>query len=150
MAVVRTGGAFGAEIVVDGLGAVRNALYDIDPALRRRFDRDLKKAIDTVAQTAAREVDSRTGDTAAGYKVTRRGDTFKITNKTLGALILEFWNAPRCPQGEHLIATLNEKYGSPGRVLWGSWDAMNGWVLDQVRDIVDDAEFEIQKQLDAA
>lgn len=149
MAVVRTGGAFGAEIVIEGLDADRNALEDLEPALRRKLDRDLLTALKSVSQTAATEVDSRTGETAKGYRVKRRGNAFRIENRTRGAAILEFAAVPHCPQGQSLVNTLNEKYGAPGRILWGAWDAMEPYVLDKVRGIVEDAEFEIERRMAA-
>ena len=147
MAVVRTGGTFGAEITIDGLDAVRNGLDEVAPKVRRQLDRDLRKVTSVVAQTAAREVDTRSpsSGTAAGYKVTRRGSLFRIANRTRGAAILEFAAIPHCAQGATLVATLNEKYGKPGRILWGAWDATSPWVVDRVRQIVDDAEFELER-----
>lgn len=149
MAVVHTGGAFGAEVVIEGLESVRTALNDVDPKLRKRLDRDLKRAIDVTRETASREVDSQTGETAAGYKVTRREETFRITNTTLGAEILENWRTPHSLQGEHLVATLNEKYGAEGhgRILWDAWMTTRDYVEDQIRRIVEAVEFEIQKEL---
>jgi hypothetical protein len=143
-------GAFGAEIVIDGLDAVLNGLEEVDPKLKRRLNRDLKSAVDTVAQTASRQVDTRSpsSGTADGYKVQRRGSSFKIANRTRGAMILEFAAVPHCPQGASLVNTLNEKYGAPGRILWDAWDTLEGWVTDKVADIVRDAESELDRLLD--
>jgi hypothetical protein len=143
-----TSGAFGAEVVIHGLDAVRNALEEIGPEVRRAFDRELRQAVTTVARTAATQIDSRTGATAAGYQVKRRGSAYRIANRTRGAAILEFAGKVNpqgtCPQGASLIRTLDEKYGRPGRVLWESWDTMQPWVIDRVRQIVDDAELTIE------
>lgn len=149
MAVVYTGGAGGAEVTIDGLEAVMNALEEIDPKLRRKLQRDLRAAIDITRETASREVDSVTGETAGAYKVTRRGETFRITNTTLGAEILENWREPHSLQGEHLIATLDEKYGSEGhgRILWDAWMTTRDYVEDRIKRIVEDVEFEIEKAL---
>jgi hypothetical protein len=132
-----TSGAFGAEVVIHGLDAVRNALEEIGPEVRRAFDRELRQAVTTVARA-----------TAAGYQVKRRGSAYRIANRTRGAAILEFAGKVNpqgtCPQGASLIRTLDEKYGRPGRVLWESWDTMQPWVIDRVRQIVDDAELTIE------
>lgn len=149
MARIRTDGAFGAELTIDGLEATRNGLDELEPSLRRKLDRDLKSTVGTVAEAASREVDTRSpsSGTAAGYRVERRRSGFRIVNKTRGAAILEFAAIPHCPQGAALIGTLNEKYGRPGRIMWGSWDALEPYVLDRVRQIVEDAEFELERRL---
>ncbi len=141
---VETSGAFGAEITVENLDEVRDALERVEPALRRALDRDLREAVRTVAGAAARKVHSRSGATAAGYKVSRRAGGWRIANRTRGAAILEFAAVPHSVQGAHLIATLEEQYGSPGRILWDSWDALAPWVEDRVRDLVDDACAELE------
>jgi hypothetical protein len=143
-------GAFGAEIVVQGLDSVLNGFDEVDPKLKRRLNRDLKSPVDTVAQTASRQVETRSpsSGTAEGYKVQRRGSSFKIVNRTRGAMILEFAAVPHCPQGVSLVNTLNEKYGAPGRILWDAWDTMEGWVTDRVASIVRDAESELDRLLD--
>mgnify|MGYP000889122399 CR=1 FL=1 len=138
-------GALGAEIVVYGLEAVRNGLEAVDPKLRRNLDRELKTAVGTVAGAAARKVRSRTGATAAGYKVQMRSGRYKVVNKTRGGAILEFAAVPHCPQGATLVGTLNEEYGKPGRLLWDAWDTMEPYVTDTVRRIVDEASDELER-----
>ena len=140
-------GRYGAEIVVHGLEAVRRGLEEMDVKLRRELDRELKKAVGTVAGVAARQVRTRSpsSGTAAGYKVTARSGRYKIVNKTRGAAILEFAAIPKCPQGASLVGTLNEVYGRPGRLLWDAWDTMEPYVVDTVRRIVDEASDELER-----
>ena len=145
MPTIDTSGRFGAEVVIEGLDAVLNGLEEVDPKLRKKLDRDLRSVVDTVAETARRQVDSRTEETAKGYKVTHRAGVYKITNRTHSAAILEHAAIGHTPQGESLVATLNEKYGRPGRILWESWDIMAPWVTDRVRSIVEAAEFELER-----
>lgn len=140
---VDTSGTYGFEVVVDGLEAVRNGLESVDPKIRRKLDSELKKAVGMVAGAAARQVDSRTGATASGYKVTARQGRYKVKNTTRGGAILEFAAIPHCPQGASLVGTLNEKYGAPGRLLWDSWDTMKPYVLDRVARLVDEARDEL-------
>jgi hypothetical protein len=143
---IDTSGRFGAEVVIDGLEPVLNGLEEIDPKLRRGLNREIKQAVDTVAQAAGRQIDSRSGETAAGYKVRRRGNSFRVVNSTRGAAILEFAAVPKCPQGVSLVNTLNEKYGKPGRILWDSWDTMAPFVTDRLRQLVDDAAIELERR----
>jgi len=140
-------GILGYEVVVDGLDVVRNALETTSPKVRRKLDAQMKETVATVAGAAARQVDSRTGTTAAGYKVSRREDRYKIQNRTRGAAILEFAAIPHCPQGASLVGTLSEKYGQPGRILWDSWDAMAPFVVDRITQLVEDARLELDQAL---
>ncbi len=149
MTVVYTSGLFGAEITVEGLEAAIAALDKIDPKLVHKLHSDLRRPIEEVRDKAAAKVDSQTGETAAGYKVTRRGETFKITNRVLGAVILENWRQPKSLQGEHLIATLNAKYGADGhgRILWDTWTESRDEVERELERIVADVEDEIQREV---
>ena len=142
-----TSGRDGFKVTIDGLEAVRNGLESVDPKIRRKLDSELKKAVGMVAGAAARQVDSRTGATASGYKVTARQGRYKVKNTTRGGAILEFAAIPHCPQGASLVGTLSEKYGQPGRILWDSWDAMAPFVVDRITQLVEDARLELDQAL---
>ena len=139
-----TTGASGAAIVIDGLDAVYDACDAVGPELRRRLDRDVGEAVARVARAAAARVDSRTGRTAAGYRVSRRRGVWRVVNRELGATILEFAQTPRCRRGETLIRTLDAKYGPPGRILWHSWERLGPSVAEDVQRIIRDAEMRIE------
>jgi len=138
-----TSGRDGFKVTIDGLEAVRNGLESVDHKLRVKLDRELKTAIGVVAGASARKVDSRTGATAAGYKVSARDGRYRVQNKTVGAAMLESAAIPKVPQGATLIATLNEKYGKPDRILWASWVLTRPYVLDRITQIVDEARDEL-------
>jgi hypothetical protein len=140
-------GAFGSEIVITGLDAVLSGLEEVDMKLRKQLEKDMRETVKTVAQAASRQVRSRTGATAAGYKVQMRAGSYKVRNRTRGAAILEFAAIPKCPQGQHLVSTLNEEYGKPGRILWDSWDVMEPWVTGRLQKLMEDAEFELERSM---
>jgi hypothetical protein len=145
VAAIRSGGILGAELEIYGLDDLLSELEQVSPKLRRAFERDIREATGTVAAAAARQVRTRTGATAAGYKVSRRAGAHKIVNTTRGGAILEFAAVPHSKRGTTLVATLNEVYGKPGRILWDSWDTVEPWVTQRLYKLVEDAEFEIER-----
>lgn len=56
----------------------------------------------------------------------------------------------RRPQVLGAIASLNARYGTPGRFLWSAWDQVGKDVLSQIARVVAAAEQELQARLDAA
>ena len=151
MANFDTSGRYGAEIVIDGLEETLAALERLEPTLRRHTEKDLRHVVSSVAAGAAGRVHSRSGDTAAGYRVRSRRGMLQIHNRSVGAAILEFAGrvSPqgKTPQGRSLIETLNAQYGSPGRILWAEWDAQQARVLSEVEAAVARAEAEIQARI---
>ena len=53
------------------------------------------------------------------------------------------------PRGAKLIATLNERYGPTGRVLWHDMDIIGPAMMADVARVVLEAETEINAQLAA-
>lgn len=46
-------------------------------------------------------------------------------------------SAGKTPQGKQMIATLNERYGKPGRILWKAYDKNRDVVDKELRQLVD-------------
>lgn len=133
------------EVVPVNLADLQAALAERAPEVRRVLDKRLRTRVRQVAAAAAARVHSRTGETAKGYRVKTRPGSYKVTNKTRGAAILEFAAVPHCPQGAALVKTLSGEYGAPGRILWSTWDAGKEAVERDLRLIVADAERELDQ-----
>ena len=151
MANIDTSGRYGAEIVINGLEKTLVGLEQIEPTARRHTEKDLRSIVMSVAAAAAARVHSRSGDTAAGYRVRSRRGILQIHNRSVGAAILEFAGrlSPqgKTAQGRSLIETLNAQYGSPGRILWAEYDAQRARVLSEVEAAMARAEAEIQARI---
>jgi len=67
--------------------------------------------------------------------------------------ILEFFghNQPgRTKRARSCTATLNSRYGGPGRFLWSAWDSVGGKsVVPRIEAAVHNAETQLQRALDA-
>lgn len=133
------------EVVPINLADLQAALSERAPAARRELDKRLRTRLRQVAGIAAARVHSRSGETARGYRLSTRPGSYKVTNRTRGAAILEFAQIPHCPQGAALVKTLSGQYGAPGRILWSTWDAGKEAVQRDLRLIVADAERELDK-----
>jgi hypothetical protein len=147
-------GEFAQVDVALELGDLPQALAEVDPKLRRDFEKHLRTRLRVVAGAAGAKVSSRAttsrgGGTADAYRVATRRNLFQIKNRTVGAALLEFAGKVnpqgKTPQGAALIRTLQERYGPPGRIAWATWDAQRGDVVRDLRVIVADAERELEQ-----
>ena len=157
---------------LDGLPETRRILRQFEPDLLKRLDlrigrltRDLK--------TGAEAKFSRTGAEGNAYRIrtrnridgfsksvtTERGSVAPgekwSTEPGVLAAIFEFMAAPRdaqpqnVPRVRSLIATLNARYGTPGRFLWAAWDDAGGRYLDEATVEVEAVEAEYSARLRA-
>ena len=65
--------------------------------------------------------------------------------------ILEFYGkvGAKSDQARTCTATLNSRYGTPGRFLWSSWDEQKGSSVPRIEAAVREAEKQLQATLDA-
>ena len=151
MAKISTSGTFGAEIVIDGLGAVQAGLAQAGPALRRELDKQLKGEVRKVADAAAARIHRRSGDSAGAYEVTVRKGRYQVRNRERGAIISEFAGRVNpgglTRRGATLIKTLDASYGPTGRLAWAAWDMLQGQVLGGIAAAVREAETRLERTL---
>lgn len=134
------------------MGAQSIEVKGIEQEIRRLqlFSEDVQKGVRdevrphmrAVARGAGARVNRRrvTGETAAGYRVSMTKNAWKIRNATASGMILEFAAAPQSVQGQHLVATLNERFGKPGRLLWSEFDRQKPELDAAVKQAVARAE----------
>jgi hypothetical protein len=95
----------------------------------------------------------RGGVPGTRYSGALQGNVLKIKTWARGGSILEFAGKKNpqglTPRGATLIATLNQRYGQPGRVLWDEWDKQEPRVLAAVEATVLRAEAILTEQLGA-
>lgn len=147
----------GIEIKVDWdrLSRDRELLRLFNPQLNRKLLAGLRLAVQPVATKAGARMGalqqyySDSPGAAESYKITLRGDGVQIRNVTFGANVVENWRAFRSSQGEHLIGTLNGRYGQPGRVLWQAWKSERAVVEAGIARVVTAAEVELNAELNA-
>lgn len=87
---------------------------------------------------------------ATGGAVSRQG--WGVSGPGVRAEIFEFLGASSSgsrPQVRATIASLNARYGSPGRFLWAAWDAAGRDVEVEIAGGVRAAEQELQRQLNS-
>lgn len=148
---------FGAGIEVDyvRLARVREGLREFAPKTLAAVNAEIRDAGREVTGEAAATVTARARthrdrDTARGYRAQVRASGVRLVNATRGGAILEFAAQPKCPQGAALVATLNERYGSPGRILWSAWDRSAEAVNARIAATVEGAERALQAVIDGA
>lgn len=140
-------GGYGAEITVEGIGALQRTLGKFAPDLRRRLYAEMGHEVKTIAGVAIGLTPNVTGATRAGIKVTRgksRGGFygFRIVQASRSGAIMEFAGSAsrgKTTQGTSLIATLDRMYGKPGRFIWQAWDQNSEGFARTMQRIIDDA-----------
>jgi hypothetical protein len=135
-----------------GAQAVNVANIPQTRALLARFEPDLLKRLDGRLNVIARRLKAAaqsnlaaTGVTGTAYRVRTRARVGRFSKSVIAsgggytethwgdtpgvlAAVFEFANGVRdsmpqnVPRTKSLIATLNAKYGQPGRFLWAAWD----------------------------
>jgi hypothetical protein len=106
----------------------------------------------TLQQTMSMDQTKPWPENAAGkYRVRVTGNLIQLRNDTRGGSIIEFAGRKNpgglTPRGATLIASLNERYGSTGRLLWHDFDIKEPEVMANIGRIVNDAEDEVNMQL---
>lgn len=159
-----------SAIDVTGLPETRNLLRRFEPDLLKRLDSHLN----AVARDLCNEAQvnfSATGVRGSAYRVkskTRAGGFSKAVTTMPGSVgrgerwssepgvlasIFELANAVRDSKPQNiqrtrsLIATLNARYGRPGRFLWEAWDESKDEALGSIKAEVEAIEAEYSARL---
>lgn len=135
-------GAFGAEIVIEGLEEMMEALGNADEKAEKEIKRRLRRIGLAIRDKAEGSVHRRSGRSGRWYSTRTKQAGTRVAVHAASAVpaIFEFAAVPHCRQGASLIATLNAQYGSPGRILWKAFDAERGSIEREAQEIVEDAE----------
>jgi len=150
----------------------RALLRQFEPDLLRRLDSKLNSVARDLKAGAQANFE-RTGASGTAYRIRSRSriDGFSKSVMAAGgsvargqkwstepgvlAAIFELMNGPRdarpqnVPRVRSLIATLNERYGTPGRFLWEQWDDAGDGYLSEIDDAVRAVEAEYSARLRA-
>jgi hypothetical protein len=166
--------ASGASTAIDlaGLPETRRLLRRFEPDLLRRLDAKMNATARDL-RSAAQANFARTGAGGSAYRIISRSriDGFSKSVTTQGgsvaprqkwssepgvlAAIFELMASPRdarpqnVPRVRSLIATLNERYGTPGRFLWEAWDDSEGGYEEEVHAEIRAVEAEYSARLSA-
>lgn len=136
----------GANITVDvaayerNLSATLAVLKTWDADLARELNAEMKAAMQEVADTARARFPSASGEGRGGFKVKKSKAKIGYTalSVTKAGVILEFAGklspGGLKPRGASLIRNLNDRYGSPGRFLWSTWDELGAYEMQRVED----------------
>lgn len=159
-----TAGRSGSNILIIGAKETITALREFTPDVERKLDNTIKDALRVTAQTAKGRypkgswIVGRSKKRMLGYVAARAGGggwggkALNDLSPGTRAAILEFigtaYSGSR-PQVTGLIATMNSRYGSPGRFLWQAWDSTGANTLATIDDAMRQAEAELQARLNA-
>jgi len=161
---MRTNARNAANIRIDGVRETVAALKAFTPEVEAQLDYEIKEALERV-HTATQAnypkgawVVGRSRKRLLGYIAARAGGGKSTKSWGKGpagrrAAIFEFIGSQYAgtrPQVLGLIASLNERYGQPGRFLWAAWEQIGARVLEDIEAAVKGAEAALQAQLDAA
>jgi hypothetical protein len=159
-----------STVEVLGVNQTRTLLARFEPDLLKRMNADLDVITRKLREGAQRNFE-RTGATGTAYRTrtrTRVAGFSKGVTTTPGSVargekwssepgvlarVFELANGVRnaMPQNAQrvrsLIATLNARYGQPGRFLWQEWDEQKAESLAAVKLTVEQVEAEYTRRL---
>jgi hypothetical protein len=155
-----------------GMPQTRALLRRFEPDLLKRLDGKLNSVARNLKAGAQANFE-RTGASGNAYRIRTRNrvDGFSKSVMAAGgsvargqkwstepgvlAAIFELMAAPRdaqpqnVPRVRSLIATLNERYGTPGRFLWEQWDDSGDRYLSEIGAEIEAVEAEYTARLRA-
>lgn len=155
------------------LPETRSLLRRFEPDLLKRLDGKLNSVARDLKSGAQANFE-RTGASGSAYRIRSRSrvDGFSKSVTTEGgsvapgqkwstepgvlAAIFELMSGPRdaqpqnVPRVRSLVATLNERYGAPGRFLWEEWDDSGEGYLSEIDAEVKAVEAEYSARLRAS
>lgn len=157
------GERIGSNIEIDGVKETIDALKAFEPEIRKVLNKQIRQALKTVETTAQSLYpkgawsitinNKRILGSIAARSGGSLGRSWGESSPGIRASIFEFAGKVqpgKTPQAQAMIRSLNDRYGTPGRFLWGAWDNVGEHVLDQIKTAVQNAERELQASLDAA
>lgn len=164
MSVQFTGSRAGTSIEVKGVGETIRALKAFEPEIHKALNKTIRSALNEVKAGAQARYPKGAWTVRINQKnmlgTIRTAPGSSADAKSFGeaapgvrAAVFEFagkYQDGKTPQAKAMIASLNARYGSPGRFLWDSWDANASYVVDNIREAVLNAESRLQANLDAA
>ena len=132
------------------LELIRARLRVFAPKLQVALDAELRQAARPVTDAAESELRSRAQQISSGshYGLRRSKGLLAIFSRTRGSAIAEFAAVAHSRQGATLIATLNDRYGPPGRLLWDAWDSHSEEFMVGVKATVAASEAKLQSVID--
>jgi hypothetical protein len=152
------------EFNIGGYSEVMNAIRQTEPAIKKKMDKQIRDALNITKKVAKSTYPA--GDWVVkinkkslfGSIQTTPGSAYGVdswANAPAGAkaAIFEFIGTKYSGDRSQVLGTiksLNDRYGQPGRFLWGAWDYVGDEVLDRIGNAVKQAERELQASLDAA
>jgi hypothetical protein len=125
------------EQIREALAATQRAAQGIYPRGSWVIGRNRKKLLGYIA---ARAGGGGGGKSWGAGPAGRRAGIFEFIGSSYGG---------DRPQVLSTIASLNSRYGQPGRFLWSAWDQTGKQVLDDIKVAVQGAERELQARLDS-
>jgi hypothetical protein len=158
-------GAAGVKLYTEGLTETRALLRRFEPDLLKRLDLRVS-LVARKLKSGAQANFEQTGASGDAYRIRTRNRVYgfsKSVSADFGsvgarehwstepgvlAAIFELANGVRnsLPQNvqrtKSLIATLNSRYGSPGRFLWQAWDDISAASLASIVTEIKDVEAE--------
>jgi len=154
------------EIAINGLDQTVAALKAFEPDLLKSMNREIRGIVN-VLKGAAEAKYSATGG-GAGYAIRSSSRGKKVGMRVMAinstgssgsawstegrlSAILEFYGkaGSKSQQAQTCTATLNARYGAPGRFLWSAWDEQKGSAVPAIEAAVHKAETQLQASLDA-
>lgn len=154
----------GTNIRIDGVKQTVAALKAFEPDLLKAMNKEIRQSLAPVRQRAkgiypggawSININSKKilGSIAASAGGGLDPNSWGNSGAGTKAAIFEFIGSRymgKRPQVTGLIASLERRYGSPGRFLWQAWDEMGSGVLDNIEEAVRGAERDLQANLDSA
>ncbi len=153
---------YGVGIEIDSFARIertRRLLRQLAPECLAAVDAKLKQAggevtgeansrIATLAETHG----TASPRSAGSYRTQVNAKGIRITTRARGAAIIEFAGklnpTGKTERGRSLIATLNDRYGEPGRIIWAAWDERSEGTMAAIQEIVIEAEKALQAAIE--
>ena len=152
--MANTGTTSSVEIDAKSLRDTVTALRQLQPDVLKAMGKQMRRIMAQLRGAAESKYRSHGGATPAkggGYsaKVSLTPRTVKmlVMAKTKEAAIFEFAAVSHSPQGTSLIAMLKAQYGSPGRILWATYDAQKEEIHAALLAAVAEAESAANRRL---
>ena len=161
----------GTTVDIDGLPETRALLRQLQPELLKRLDSRIGGVAKELMGNASASFSATGASSSGAYVIKSRTSVSSVSRSVMTApgsvpkgqkwssepgvlaSIFEFANKvdkakpANRKRVESLIATLNSRYGSPGRFLWDSWDSMKDSAHREVAAAVAEAEASLSARL---
>ena len=151
----------GVQIRISGLAKTLTALRAFEPEIYKALNRDIRKSLNRVKQGAVaiaggtykvkiRNTGERPGGSITAVMGAQPGGKNDWSEPATKAVIFEFAAKGNTAQARGAIDHFQNLYGSPGRFLWATYDALEESINADITGGIRDAERILQAKLDAA